>query len=531
MLRAPDPAYVDQLIEPAAPSQAALLSAAAAAAAPPLISLDRLVDRHQADALRCRAGCDHVPTDIALIDCACIVCMDCRRQIRSHQPESDDDDDNDSVMEVPPRPAAVAKCPGCRTPMPAEHRSNKGLVGQVCRQLIHCVHHPACTVTFPIGLTFKGEEHHRQVCLFEPVSTCPNGCGVGPLPRGSMKAHQESGQCPRTPVLCHQCNERVPLEEFEEHAKPDGELSVWCLGMVSCPYGCSRDGKKQRKEADAVEPLVVRMLRPCDVEAHKLECPCRPVTCEVEGCHCPLLHHEIARHKRKFQTVHEAIARATAPLKEKLAELRGVIHSMVHQPQAHPFPGFQLKWQGVFKLPERGLLTKFRWASEQERPWKLPVDHEVDGITAIQFEPVRASFAKESPAPNEVRPNGRHLCVTVQFVPNIAEHEEVVIQHRPREMGICIRVLAAFDRTKGHTREHQTRSLDNHEVELEDGGSFCLNDGIQHARFTSSFTNTTNVQSVSFEAFELKTLRMIREAHPQVTQAGHFALAVELYEQ
>lgn len=98
----PLPAYADQLIAPGAPSQAALLlassssSSAAAAAPPPRIPFERLV--HPSDAFRCVAGCGYVPTNVARLDCTCILCVECRRQIRARQPNNLIPDDEQVII-------------------------------------------------------------------------------------------------------------------------------------------------------------------------------------------------------------------------------------------------------------------------------------------------------------------------------------------------------------------------------------------------------------------------------------------------
>lgn len=396
--------------------------------------------------------------------------------------------------------------------MPNKIETNQGLVGAVCRQLIRCKHHPECAETFEIGLTFKGEVHHAAVCLFETVPGCSFGCGAGPMTRGAMRAHQEAfGACARRPVRCHQCELMVPLNEFEAHQNPDD--SGICDGMVPCPFKClgGANCKRQRTSKDqvlaAADVAAITMLRPMDVAAHQLECPCRPVECEVEGCKCPLMHHELADHKAKYKRTHEAIERALQPLKARVALLETEVAALHDKKLA-------LQWSGVFRLPERATNESFKWNPNEQDTWKLEVNHEVNGIVSIGFEPQLGAKWRKGAG---IRPECRHLAITVGFMPDIAEDDPLEVEYQPRRVGLVVRVLRAFDPARD-TSLHDTA----------DGGVYCLDEGTELERFAVELPNFTNVQSTTFDAFDLRQLQYIQATTPGAVQNGHFALAVEL---
>lgn len=496
--------------------------------APPRVASSRVVDQQALAGLTCCAygtECvEHIPTDLVTLNCPHPLCRSCLGQLS--------------------RPI---RCPTCRVPAPPHvAATNHGLMGLVEKLIVRCKHSPACGALYTLGCGMRNEALHLATCLQERVDDCAF-CSA-PLLRGAVDAHR--AVCVNRKEECKQCGEQVSVSEMEAHIN-SSEWEDWCTGMVPCPNGCEQRADQTQPSAkvrrisaagDKDNGLITR-LRPSDLEAHLLVCPCRPAFCPFAGCNNGLLHHEVTDHmgSRKHLGSHlqgllSILQAQQAGALQREAALQSQIDALQRNPRMDPFPGYtRILSNTLLCVPKSAMGPRFKWPKDCHQ-WVDIQNDGVDGVSRILMDiyeeeedtqinennkrnrggaarPAAAAAAASSIAPAVAR--GRKLAVEVHFVPFVPADSNVEPEVRQRQMGITISVLRA---SKPGDRNAFMGA--------------CFDDGVYLERFTAEFTQYSNIQRKRFDAFEMAALERISNV-PGALSGGfrpHFSIGVDLFE-
>lgn len=518
-VRAPDASYAERLIDSDDDDVTEVQL--------PRVALSRLVDPKAAESFTCCAGgsecTDTVPTDLVTMGCSHVLCRACFVQMGAVAVDSEDD------MPVGPR-----KCPKCRTAMPGYAScTNHGLMGQMAGLRVTCKD-PRCKIIYELGHNFRGEiSHQESVCLFARVDPCED-CHA-PLVRGEEKNHPRV--CPNRGKECEQCGERVRLADAESH-RADGDHEGVCVGMIKCPFFCQPTRKQPRTEDLSVRnDEEITYVRPSELENHRLICPCRPVSCPFGG-ECddePIQAHELRKHlsRRKFHGIHmDALLTARNAdrdaFKAREAALEAQIHALNPQRQVNPLPGYTRLHHSVMHLPANACTDK-KWSWPKGAPInqieipmgmvpgvsriRLNVTEETDPTASKRNKRSRAALA--AAVDSNVRPPGRMLNVSLDFVPDARADEEIMLDVHQRKMGLVVSVLRA--------------------VRPTDSNAFmgaCVDAGVHLLRTVHEFTVYANIARPGFDTFECMALAGLPDESGARSTGfpAHYFIGFELFE-
>lgn len=502
------------------------------AAAGPHVASSRVVDQTAMERLACCArgpACtDLVPTDLVTLNCRHALCRSCYTGMGHVRPDDDSDDDGAPLVR------SVA-CPTCRTAAPPHaHATNHGLVGQIENLTVRCKHAPACPAVYALGVALRNEAEHLSRCPMEPVEPC-EGCKA-PLLRGEEVAHEAA--CDQRTADCEQCGVAVPVATMADHAS-NGDREGMCAGMVPCPNGCedhwhqeqpSSKSRRRNEAGDKTNGFTV-LLRPADVAAHTLVCPCRPAVCPFAGCPGGthgLMHHEVTAHlgRPKYMGAHMqgmmAILQAQqAGAMQREAALQTQIDALQRNPRMDPFPTYtRILTNALIHIPEQAAThPNFAWPRDYNRTIDFPGDV-VEGISRIKVdlhgEAAPAKRSRAAAAVAAIVPTGRKLEFELNFIPYVPEDApriEPEVRQRPMGIAITVRRLA---------------KPGDREVFM----GVCMDAGTHLERFTAEFTNYANVARPCFDAFETLALKRLCNVEGALSagHARHFSIGIELFE-
>jgi len=225
--------------------------------------------------------CHKVPSGVAESDCCnSLFCWDC-------------------VLSL-----GKAPCPSCgKTLDPGMCSENKAIEKLIEKFPVKCKYE-SCNVTAP----FAAMRVHEAECE-HAIVMCPNSELCGFLTKQELGAHQRE-KCAYRKVECHNCDERLPLNELQTH------VELYCPGViVSCPMYC--DSRLKRSQIDA----------------HLAgECPNTLVGCPfgIHGCDHVVTRSQLERHLNEDANKHllmitslvEAQQSEIAQLRSKVLDLQ-----------------------------------------------------------------------------------------------------------------------------------------------------------------------------------------------------------------
>jgi len=391
-VRAPDPDYVDRLIEPGSDDGDASdvdigydidddddvrVIERPSQPGPPQVDPERVHNKAQCtDQFTC--PCCHLLVFKAVSwSCAHIVCSGCLDRMSDKR-----------------------KCPTCRAVATATRVPYADL--QIAGLKVNCGN-PGCFSSYCLGTDMKNEVSHRGICVYRSVE-CTDCKST--MQQNALARHIES-QCPERKKKCAWCEEMVPVSDMPGHmlVAVGGEP---CKGLVSCPNGCSaadndEHGSKKRKVLDApaaaAVPPPTKTIRRVQLAEHiASECTRRDVLCPA-GCGNAYMAMHESRHfsDRDFTAVH---MRALLARSASLQPMQAV--QLVHRSSA----GYRSIHDEVLTFnADRGQSGKLELASSvvdrddvkcivSMRTVNVVADYNANpGLLKIDFALVRPGFA------------------------------------------------------------------------------------------------------------------------------------------
>ena len=477
--------------------------AAAAAASLPLVSQSRVIGGSKAcEKFKCCIGAsscmEYLPVKFLAMPCSHVLCVECFEQA-SHAMHG-------ANAKKKPYP-----CPMCKSPI-AHNAHSSGLIASVfyTKLKVSCVY-AGCPAKYELGLDMCNERRHLAMCGFRPTK-CPT-CAA-PMTAEQVRKHL----CPKRLEECKSCHEMVAVDKMQAHVA-EGETAIEgravpCGGMIVCPLGCVSDEaidqsivthRPHAKRAKVDGDIVVRrqqhatLVPRSQLDAHKAVCPSRPVRCFYAGCDYPLVHHELAGHKRKAKHIFHHMECLEMARVKSLAD--------------DPFPNFSSIYNDIFKLPVAslgGLATDdYKWEPTPHgvTPFSHLVVTGVEDVTRFEFE-VRASR----------RDSRQGKMVTAELVIEPAHLDSLGGINIPphRHFAVSIRICRA--------------GVVGSDKNILDGT--CVDSGVYFSRFTSEFTMSGNLAVHCMDVFPEELMRRAA-ADPTLVSHGDkpfFALYVELFE-